>query len=189
MPEQILQPLEIPVLGMTCASCVGRVEKAISAVPGVARATVNLAAERAHVELTPEGHTQAVIEAIRKAGYQPLERTLTLKVEGMTCASCVGRVERSRGRRASFGRVNLATERASLTVLGAGPPPHPGRAESWLPRAPIARANAGLTDQTGGASEIGGEGGLVVARHRAALPGEITFWGPSSSRQQFWASA
>jgi hypothetical protein len=40
MPAQILQPLEIPVLGMTCASCVGRVEKAISAVPGVVRASV-----------------------------------------------------------------------------------------------------------------------------------------------------
>ena len=46
MSQPILKPLEIPVLGMTCASCVGRVEKAIAAVPGVAAASVNLAAER-----------------------------------------------------------------------------------------------------------------------------------------------
>ncbi len=119
MPEQILQPLEIPVLGMTCASCVGRVEKAISAVPGVVRASVNLAAERVHVELTPEGQSAAVVEAIRKAGYEPLEHTLELKIEGMTCASCVGRVERAL--RAAPGvlqaQVNLATERATVTVL------------------------------------------------------------------------
>lgn len=119
MPEETLQPFEIPVLGMTCASCVGRVEKAILAVPGVARASVNLAAERAHVELTHEGDTEAVVEAIRKAGYEPLERVLDLKIEGMTCASCVGRVERAL--RAASGvlsaRVNLATERASVTLL------------------------------------------------------------------------
>jgi Cu+-exporting ATPase len=66
-----LTPIDIPVRGMNCASCVGRVEKAISAVPGVARASVNLAAERAHVELGPDGDPDAVIAAIRRAGYQP----------------------------------------------------------------------------------------------------------------------
>ncbi|MBW0151479.1 MAG: heavy-metal-associated domain-containing protein, partial [Phenylobacterium sp.] len=81
MPATTLQPIDIPVLGMTCASCVGRVEKAIAAVPGVATAAVNLAAERAHVEFTSEGNTQAVVEAIRRAGYEPLQRTLELKVE------------------------------------------------------------------------------------------------------------
>lgn len=124
MPQTTLQPIDIPVLGMTCASCVGRVEKAIAAVPGVATASVNLAAERAHVVFTSEGNTQAVVEAIRKAGYEPLERTLELKIEGMTCASCVGRVERAL--RAAPGvlqaQVNLATERATVTILeGADP--------------------------------------------------------------------
>ncbi len=119
MPQTTLQPIDIPLLGMTCASCVGRVEKAIAAVPGVATASVNLAAERAHVEFTSEGNTQAVVEAIRKAGYEPLERTLELKVDGMTCASGVGRVERAL--RAAPGvlqaQVNLATERATVTML------------------------------------------------------------------------
>ncbi|WP_426000666.1 heavy metal translocating P-type ATPase [Caulobacter sp. DWR1-3-2b1] len=119
MPQTTLQSIDIPVLGMTCASCVGRVEQAIAAVPGVARASVNLAAGRAHVEFNPEGQMPAVVEAIRKAGYEPLERTIDLKVEGMTCASCVGRVERAL--RTAPGvlsaQVNLATERATVTML------------------------------------------------------------------------
>ena len=122
MSQTILKPLEIPVLGMTCASCVGRVEKAISAVPGVAAASVNLAAERAHVELTAEGDTAAVVEAIRKAGYEPLDRTVDLKIEGMTCASCVAKVENAL--KAVPGvldaQVNLATERAQVKALAGG---------------------------------------------------------------------
>ncbi|CAN7500144.1 heavy metal translocating P-type ATPase [Phenylobacterium sp. LjRoot164] len=122
MSQITLKPLEIPVLGMTCASCVGRVEKAIAAVPGVAAASVNLAAERAHVELTPEGDTAAVVEAIRKAGYEPLDRTVDLKIEGMTCASCVAKVEKAL--KAVPGvldaQVNLATERAQVRALAGG---------------------------------------------------------------------
>ena len=109
MPETIVRPIDIPVLGMTCASCVGRVEKAIAAVPGVAAASVNLAAERAHVELTSDGQTAAVIDAIRKVGYEPLERRIELTVAGMTCASCVGRVERAL--RATPGVIAVARER------------------------------------------------------------------------------
>jgi Cu+-exporting ATPase len=122
MAETTLKPIDIPVLGMTCASCVGRVEKAIAAVPGVASASVNLATERAHVELTPEGRTDAVMEAIRKAGYEPLERPVDLRIDGMTCASCVGRVERAlRSVPGVLGAdVNLATERANVRVLEGG---------------------------------------------------------------------
>ncbi len=122
MPETTLTPFDIPVLGMTCASCVGRVEKAIAAVQGVAKARVNLAAERAHVELTTADQMSAVVQAIRDIGYEPLERTVELKVSGMTCASCVGRVERAL--RAVPGvltaSVNLATERATVTALEGG---------------------------------------------------------------------
>ena len=121
MSDTILKPLEIPVLGMTCASCVGRVEKAIAAVPGVTKATVNLAAERAHVEFGAGGDTGAVVEAIRKAGYEPLAREVDLKIGGMTCASCVSRVERAL--KAVPGvlsaTVNLATERAHISALAA----------------------------------------------------------------------
>src|SRR5690606_21373199 len=55
------------VEGMTCASCVGRVEKALKAVPGVAEATVNLASERAHVRGSVDPN--ALVAAIAAAGY------------------------------------------------------------------------------------------------------------------------
>ncbi len=111
--------LDIPVLGMTCASCAGRVEKAIRAAPGVRSATVNLAAERAWVEMDDTGTPEAVSQAIRSAGYEPIERTIELKISGMTCASCVARVERAL--KATPGvvsaSVNLATERATVRLL------------------------------------------------------------------------
>lgn len=122
MSQTVLQPLEIPVVGMTCASCVGRVEKAIAATPGVARASVNLAAERAHVELTSEGDAASVVDAIRRAGYEPLARTVELKIGGMTCASCVARVERALKSVPGVleAQVNLATERARVQTLAGG---------------------------------------------------------------------
>lgn len=111
-----LEPFDIPVLGMTCASCVGRVEKAVRAVPGVSRASVNLASERVQVE---GGDPVAVADAIRRAGYEPMAQTLELQIKGMTCASCVARVERAL--KAAPGvldaQVNLATERASLRLV------------------------------------------------------------------------
>ncbi|NIX76994.1 heavy metal translocating P-type ATPase [Microvirga terricola] len=113
--------LDIPVEGMTCASCVGRVEKAIKAVDGVANANVNLATGRATVSLAPSpANPQAVAEAIRKAGYEPGDTKVELKIEGMTCASCVGRVEKALKRVPGVldATVNLATERASIRTLG-----------------------------------------------------------------------
>lgn len=108
----------IPVEGMTCASCVRRVEKAIAAVPGVEAASVNLATESAEVTLTP-GAAGAVIAAIEKAGYSVPEQTVLLDVEGMTCASCVRRVEKAIGAVPGVvsASVNLATSQASVTAL------------------------------------------------------------------------
>jgi Cu+-exporting ATPase len=119
MTATALRTLDIPVLGMTCASCVGRVEKAIRAAPGVKSATVNLAAERARVEIDEAGSPAAVTQAIRSAGYEPIEHTIELKITGMTCASCVGRVERALKAAPSVldASVNLATERATVRVL------------------------------------------------------------------------
>src|SRR5690606_41017489 len=95
MSAASLKILDLPVLGMTCASCVGRVEKAIGAVPGVTQAQVNLAAERAQVSLSPDGSAAAVAAAIRSAGYEPMQEDGAYPVRGMTCASCVGRVEKA----------------------------------------------------------------------------------------------
>ena len=113
--------LDIPVGGMSCASCVGRVQRALAAVPGVESVSVNLATERATVgfDQTPPDFAE-IDAAIRDAGYEPSESTTELSVSGMSCASCVGRVEQTL--RAVPGvleaNVNLATERATVRSLG-----------------------------------------------------------------------
>jgi len=86
--------LELPVRGMTCASCVSRVEKGLEGVPRVDEASVHLASERAIVTYHPEQVVIAqIVTAIHDLGYEVPPRTLTLSVRGMTCASCVAKVE------------------------------------------------------------------------------------------------
>ena len=60
---------DLPISGMTCASCVGRVERALNKVPGVQNVSVNLANERAHVEVTGQMDPAVLIAAVEKAGY------------------------------------------------------------------------------------------------------------------------
>jgi P-type Cu+ transporter len=119
-PPPNLATITLPVEGMTCASCVGRVEKALGRAEGVAGASVNLATEQAEVTYDPAvTNPTAVAEAIERAGYGVPTETLTFAIEGMTCASCVSRVERAVGKAAGVGAVsvNLATEQARVTGL------------------------------------------------------------------------
>ncbi|UDF35679.1 UNVERIFIED_ORG: heavy metal translocating P-type ATPase [Shinella sp. XGS7] len=114
--------LTLPIDGMTCASCVRRVEKALRAVPGVQDASVNLATEAASVAGTaPLAALQA---AVQKAGYQLREHSLRLDIEGMSCASCVGRVEKALLKLpgVSKAEVNLATESAQVSLLAGTDP-------------------------------------------------------------------
>jgi Cu+-exporting ATPase len=110
---------------MTCASCVRRVERALASVPGVEGVAVNLATERAEVTTGPEVAVVELENAVERAGYgvcrpTPSDGHVVLQVSGMTCASCVRRVERALGNVAGVDevRVNLATERADLTLRG-----------------------------------------------------------------------
>ncbi|MBU3893344.1 heavy metal translocating P-type ATPase [Serratia rubidaea] len=110
--------INFPVVGMTCASCVGRVERALKAVPGVADASVNLATERAFVTFNGVPDVAAAVKAVNDAGYTVELETINLSVTGMTCASCVGRVERALAAvdGVEQATVNLATERAQVQV-------------------------------------------------------------------------
>ncbi|HHW34163.1 MAG TPA: heavy metal translocating P-type ATPase, partial [Paracoccus solventivorans] len=90
-PRQI----ELQLEGLSCASCVGRAERALAAVPGVAAASVNLATRRARLELDDAAALAPAIEAVGRAGYPAALDSTRLAVEGMTCASCTGRVERA----------------------------------------------------------------------------------------------
>ncbi|HLQ20650.1 MAG TPA: heavy metal translocating P-type ATPase [Tabrizicola sp.] len=104
----------LPIAGMTCASCAGRVERALKAVPGVSAAAVNLATETA--EVTGIAPPEALIGAVEKVGYQVPAGAQELTIEGMTCASCVARVERALKSvpGVTLANVNLATESARV---------------------------------------------------------------------------
>ncbi len=112
---------ELPVQGMTCASCVRRVERALETTPGVQDAHVNFVTGRARVAYDPAQATpEGLARAIEAAGYQvPRARgatTAELSIVGMTCAACVRRIERAL--RSVDGveeaTVNLVTGRATV---------------------------------------------------------------------------
>jgi len=109
--------LSLPVVGMTCASCVGRVERALTNVPGVSSANVNLATEKAEVSSDAPMDRSALVDAIEKVGYEVPDQTVDIAIEGMTCASCVARVERAllAVPGVASATVNLATERATVS--------------------------------------------------------------------------
>ena len=107
--------ISLPIQGMTCASCAGRVERALQKVPGVRQASVNLAAESASVEMDKPA-LPALLEAITRAGYTVALASTTLAVGGMTCASCSARVERALRKVPGVleASVNLATNEAQV---------------------------------------------------------------------------
>ncbi len=119
MPAAPDATLSVPIEGMTCASCVRRVERAIAAVPGVAAAAVNLATERAEINFDGTADLPAVLDAVSRAGYGVGTEATDLAIEGMTCASCVGRVERALKAvpGVTEAAVNLAANRARVTHL------------------------------------------------------------------------
>ncbi|MDR9751574.1 heavy metal translocating P-type ATPase [Pseudomonas sp. SZMC_28357] len=110
---------DLPIAGMTCASCAGRVERALNKVSGASAVSVNLATEQARVQ-APSDSLPALMAAVQQAGYSVPAHSLELSIDGMTCASCVGRVERALGKVPGVNSVsvNLANERAHLELFG-----------------------------------------------------------------------
>ena len=114
--------LVLPIEGMTCATCAGRVEHALKALPGV-EASVNLATERADVRYEAAvTDAQKLLDAVHRAGYEVPRETRELAITGMTCATCAGRVEKALQSVSAVtgAAVNLATERATVEgIAGA----------------------------------------------------------------------
>ncbi|MCA0962699.1 heavy metal translocating P-type ATPase [Salipiger bermudensis] len=111
------ETLRFEVTKLNCGGCAGRAQKALSGVPGVGDASVNLANRMATVE--GAAGVQALREALASAGYPAREAQVKLAIEGMSCASCVSRVETAL--RAVPGvlsaSVNLASETADVILL------------------------------------------------------------------------
>lgn len=160
--ESILLPVE----GMTCASCVRRVEKAVAAVPGVEASAVNFATETLSVTPGKGFSADALLEAIEKAGYEAKAETLVLEVEDMTCASCVSRVEKALKSVPSVetASVNLATGEAVVKVLGG---------VDALPALIAAVSKAGYAVRLAGASTDEGAAAEGQGHTGLATPGEV----------------
>jgi len=114
------QSITLPVSGMTCASCVRRVERALRGRDGVADVRVNLASEHADIAYdTTQTDAAQLISAVEHAGYGVITERIELPVSGMTCASCVRRVERALANAPGVLEVsvNLASERALVRSI------------------------------------------------------------------------
>ncbi len=88
--------INLSIEGMTCASCVTRVEKSLTDVEGVSNVAVNLTTKRGTIEYNPEtADPKQLITAVQNTGYSVPTTQITFPIEGMTCASCVNRVEQA----------------------------------------------------------------------------------------------
>lgn len=110
--------------GMSCAACVGRVERALKALPAVKAASVNQASGKASIRLQAGTDPAVLVETVERAGYEVLPgETLVLQVSDMSCAACVGRVERALRTvpGVSSASANLATGLVQVETLGMVP--------------------------------------------------------------------
>lgn len=110
---------QLNIEGMSCASCVRHVEKALQKVVGVDKAVVNLATEKADVTSQNKVAINDLVKAVEKAGYEVGCVPVDLDIDGMSCASCVRRVEKAllSVEGVKTATVNLATNRAHVEML------------------------------------------------------------------------
>ena len=113
--------LTLPIKGMSCASCAKSVEGGLAGVDGVAEARVNFATERAQVGLQKGRRVpvENLAQAVADSGYEVRTAETALTVQGMTCASCVSRVEDALNAVEGVleATVNLATDRATVRYV------------------------------------------------------------------------
>ena len=114
-----LNDLRLSIDGMSCAACVGRAAKALEEIDGVRDVSVNLASESATLHYTAPAAPGNIAAALDQAGYPARRAKVVLDIDGMTCASCVGRVDLALAALAGVTdvNVNLAAETATVTYL------------------------------------------------------------------------
>ncbi len=118
--EKSSRPVSFPIEGMTCAACVTHVTGALEKVPGIGSVQVNLATERASVQLDGAViSSNDLVKAVGDAGYAISLERADLAIGGMTCAACVSFVEGALRKVAGVisADVNLATERAAVKYI------------------------------------------------------------------------
>jgi Cu+-exporting ATPase len=167
--------VEVPVRGMSCASCVAKIEKGLSQLGGISEAAVNFATETAHITYDPERtNPREFVRTIRDLGYDAGLETVRLPIVGMSCASCVDKVERALNGVPGvlLANVNFATEEATVQFL-------PGA----VARGQLAAAVRGAGYEVGAAAEgvevedVEGDdvAGAERARHLRTLRAKFIF--------------
>lgn len=112
-----IQTISLHISGMTCASCTNKVENVLNKTPGIEKATVNIATEKASVIYNPKLiQFHDIVKIVENLGYQVVTEKINLKILGMTCASCAQRVEQGLNKLQGVANavINLATELASI---------------------------------------------------------------------------
>ncbi|MFQ5466039.1 MAG: copper ion binding protein, partial [Thermodesulfobacteriota bacterium] len=115
-----LKTVDLPVTGMSCASCAAKIEKGLSGLGGIRRASVNFATERVSITYDPAAvELDGFVETIRDLGYGAGVERITLPVTGMSCASCVDKIEGALGALGGVvqASVNFATEKATVDYI------------------------------------------------------------------------
>lgn len=110
--------ITLSIQGMHCASCVGKVEKVLNALPHVLKAQVNFANHSAALEVSGDFRAEEAVHAIDQAGFKVATEVLALHIEGMHCASCVAKIEKALLQTPGVLRasVNFANQRAEVEV-------------------------------------------------------------------------
>lgn len=112
--------IDLPIVGMSCASCALRVQQDLSHLKGVEKANVNFATSKATLSFKPQViKPEDFIASIRKSGYEVGTVTVELPLKGIQCASCVQIIEKAllQTKGVTKASVNLATERANVEYL------------------------------------------------------------------------
>lgn len=113
------QHLTIPIDGMSCGSCIGRIEKALSGIEGIENVSVNFAGESAQLDISDGSNLAAVAAELGRIGYSLRTQSVTLIIPSMSCASCVGRLNAELATVSGVldVNVNLATESATVRYV------------------------------------------------------------------------
>lgn len=118
--EATKKRIDLPVVGMSCASCASTIQRGLGDLKGVEKASVNFANAKATVLYEPRLiHPEELIRSIRQSGYDVEIATIEIPVRGMECASCVRNVEKALlgTRGVAKASANLATEKVRVEYI------------------------------------------------------------------------
>ncbi|MFQ6002822.1 MAG: HAD-IC family P-type ATPase, partial [Candidatus Zixiibacteriota bacterium] len=120
-----LERIDLPIVGMTCASCAQTIQKSLSGLKGVEKVSVNFATSRVTISYDPQqAKAENFFSAIRESGYDVGTASVEMPIQGIECASCVQKIEKAllSTKGVTQAVVNLATQKAKVEYLPSETP-------------------------------------------------------------------